>query len=119
MPTYQPYGGYGWLLACLLPPSAISLFATVLLKLEGSQRGVRWSTISLDMTSQYPFSASTVFQMLAFDIALYTLLTWYFDKVCKYLASLATDADREPTSLRPSAVPSKFDDLRMGQNWWA
>ena len=42
MPTLQPYGGWGWPLACLLPPSAISLFATVLLKLEGSQRGVRW-----------------------------------------------------------------------------
>ncbi len=81
MPTYQPYGGYGWTLACLLPPSAISLFASVLLKLEGSQRGVRWSTIGLDMTSQYPFSASTVYRMLALDIVLYTLLTWYCDKV--------------------------------------
>ncbi len=85
MPTFQPYGGFGWPLACLLPPSAISLFAAVLLKLEGSQRGVRWSSINLNMTSQYPFSATTVLQMLALDIVIYGLLTWYLDKVrsCK------------------------------------
>ncbi len=81
MPTFQPYGGWGWPLACLLPPSAISLFATVLLKLEGSQRGVSWSTVHLNMTSQYPFSAATVLQMLAFDVLLYGLLTWYLDQV--------------------------------------
>ncbi|BDA45751.1 probable ATP-binding cassette sub-family A member 3 [Coccomyxa sp. Obi] len=81
MPTFQPYGGFGWPLACLLPPSAISLFATVLLKLEGSQQGVRWSTINLNMTSQYPFSAATVLQMLALDVLIYGLLTWYLDKV--------------------------------------
>jgi ATP-binding cassette subfamily A (ABC1) protein 1/ATP-binding cassette subfamily A (ABC1) protein 3 len=81
MSTFQPYGGLGWPLACLLPPSAISLFATVLLKLEGSQRGVQWDTLHLQMTSQYPFSAATVFQMLALDVVLYTGLAWYFDKV--------------------------------------
>ena len=81
MSTFQPYGGLGWPLACLLPPSAISLFATVLLKLEGSQRGVQWDTLRLQMTSQYPFSAATVFQMLALDVVLYSALAWYLDKV--------------------------------------
>jgi hypothetical protein len=81
MSTFQPYGGLGWPLACLLPPSAISLFATVLLKLEGSQRGVQWDTLCLQMTSQYPFSAATVFQMLALDVVLYSALAWYLDNV--------------------------------------
>ena len=81
MSTFQPYGGLGWPLACLLPPSAISLFATVLLKLEGSQRGVTWSTINLQITSQFPFSAATVFQMLALDVVLYSVLAWYLDAV--------------------------------------
>ena len=81
MSTLQPYGGPGWPLACLLPPSAISLFATVLLKLEGSQRGVTWDTISLQITSQFPFSAATVFQMLALDVVLYSVLAWYLDTV--------------------------------------
>ena len=81
MSTFQPYGGVGWPLACLLPPSAISLFATVLLKLEGSQRGVAWNTVNLQITSQFPFSAATVFQMLAFDILLYSTLAWYLDRV--------------------------------------
>jgi len=81
MSTFQPYGGVGWPLACLLPPSAISLFATVLLKLEGSQRGVAWNTVNLQITSQFPFSAATVFEMLAFDILLYSTLAWYLDRV--------------------------------------
>ena len=81
MSTFQPYGGLGWPLACLLPPSAISLFATVLLKLEGSQRGVTWDTLSLQITSQFPFSAATVFGMLALDVGLYSALAWYLDRV--------------------------------------
>ncbi|KAK9828547.1 hypothetical protein WJX72_000707 [[Myrmecia] bisecta] len=81
IPTFQPYGGPGWVLSCLLPPSSISLFAYVLVKLESSQRGVRWSTLPLAVTAEYPFSASTVFRMLALDVVLYAALTWYFDKV--------------------------------------
>ncbi len=81
IPTFQPYGGYGWALACLLPPSSISLFAYVLVKLESAQRGVRWATLPLAVTAEYPFSAATVFQMLALDVLLYAALTWYCDKV--------------------------------------
>jgi hypothetical protein len=38
MPSLQPYGGPGWALSCLLPPSAISLFASVLVKHEAVQQ---------------------------------------------------------------------------------
>jgi hypothetical protein len=34
MPYLVPYGGVSWTLSCLLPPSSISLFASVLLKME-------------------------------------------------------------------------------------
>ena len=34
MPYLVPYGGVSWTVSCLLPPSSISLFASVLLKLE-------------------------------------------------------------------------------------
>ncbi len=34
MPYLVPYGGVSWTLSCLLPPSSISLFASILLKLE-------------------------------------------------------------------------------------
>jgi ATP-binding cassette subfamily A (ABC1) protein 3 len=81
MPTFQPYGGAGWRAACLLPPSAVSLFASVLLRLEGGARGIRWGTLSLGVTNQDPFSAATVFYMLAADVFIYGILTWYFDKV--------------------------------------
>ena len=38
MPSLQPYGGRSWAAACLLPPSAISLFASVLVKHEATQQ---------------------------------------------------------------------------------
>ncbi|KAK9842270.1 hypothetical protein WJX81_003820 [Elliptochloris bilobata] len=81
MPTVEPYGGRGWVAACLAPPSALSLFATVLLKFEGAQRGVTWRALGQAVTPQYPFSAATILRMLALDVALYSLLAWYLDKV--------------------------------------
>lgn len=46
MPSLQPYGGPGWVLSCLLPPSAISLFASVLVKHEATQQvGGSWHTL--------------------------------------------------------------------------
>ena len=81
MPSLQPYGGTGWVLACLLPPSSISLFANILIKMESAAIGITWSTLWLSVTSEANFSAATVFGMLALDVVLYSLLTWYFDKV--------------------------------------
>lgn len=81
MPSLQPYGGRGWTLSCLLPPSCISLYANVLLKLESAQRGISRETLHLSVNSQLPFSAATVFQMLLLDIVLYAVLTWYLDQV--------------------------------------
>ena len=53
-PTFQPYGGWAWKLACLLPPSALSLFASVLVPLETAHkarpvaaRPLLWCTCSL------------------------------------------------------------------------
>ena len=84
MPSLQPYGGRGWTTACLLPPSCISLYANVLLKLESAQRGISRETLHLSVNSQSPFSAATVFQMLLLDIVLYAVLTWYLDQVRIY-----------------------------------
>ena len=81
LPTFQPYGGWAWPVACILPPSAISLFATVLLQLEAGQRGLHWGSLSLSVTQQGHFSAATVLGMLAVDVVLYGLLTLYLDRV--------------------------------------
>ena len=81
MPSLQPYGGRGWTLACLLPPSSISLYANILLKLESAQRGISRQTLNLSVNSQAHFSAATVFKMLLLDVVLYACLTWYFDQV--------------------------------------
>ena len=81
MPSLQPYGGKGWTLSCLLPPSSISLYANVLLKLESAQRGISRETLHLAVNSQDSFSAARVFQMLLVDVVLYAVLTWYLDQV--------------------------------------
>lgn len=52
------------------------------MRLEGDGLGVRWSTAHLSVTDHFPFSYATVIFMLVVDIALYSLLLWYFDKVC-------------------------------------
>eukprot|EP00891_Asterochloris_glomerata_P006032 jgi/Astpho2/6032/e_gw1.00084.157.1_t len=81
MPSLQPYGGLGWTLACLLPPSCISLFASAIIKFETAQRGITWDSLAVPVTSEHPFSAATVFQMLLLDVVLYGVLTWYLDQV--------------------------------------
>jgi ATP-binding cassette subfamily A (ABC1) protein 1/ATP-binding cassette subfamily A (ABC1) protein 3 len=55
MPALAPYGGASWVAACLLPPSAISLFAHVLVRLETAQRGLTWGTMGEAVTMEYPF----------------------------------------------------------------
>ena len=81
MPSLQPYCGLGWTLACLLPPSCISLFASAIIKFETAQRGITWDSLAVPVTSEHPFSAATVFQMLLLDVVLYGVLTWYLDQV--------------------------------------
>lgn len=83
MPTFQPYGGWGWYLSCLFPPSAVSLFAHVLLKAEAGGQGLQWQNISASVTSEsdFPFSAKVVFIAIIFDIVFYSLLATYLDKV--------------------------------------
>ena len=88
MPTYQPYGGKGWTLSCLLPPSCISLYANVLLKLESAQRGINSETFRWSVNSEASFSAARIFQMLLLDILLYSVLTWYFDQVAHLLLAM-------------------------------
>lgn len=55
MPSLQPYGGPGWAWSCLLPPSAISLFASVLVKHEASQQGLTWATLAQPVTVEHSF----------------------------------------------------------------
>lgn len=81
MPSLQPYGGRGWVLSCLLPPSAVSLFAHVLVQLESVSQGLTWATLSVPVTAEYGFSGATVYCLLAVDVLLYGGLTWYLDKV--------------------------------------
>jgi len=79
-PSLFPLGGTGWTLACLLPPSAVSLFANALVRQEGAGRGLTWSTLPMAVTPEGgSFSGATVFIMLAVDIVLYIVLLWYLD----------------------------------------
>jgi len=82
MPTLvQPYGGSGWTLSCLLPPSAITLFVECILSVETVERGVTWETLDVSAAVEYDFSPATVFNMLIIDVIVYALLTWYCDQV--------------------------------------
>lgn len=80
-PSWEPYGGALWALACLLPPSAVSLFAHVLLQQESVGSGVTWRNLGEGVTVESYFSGGVVLLMLLLDVALFAVLTWYFDQV--------------------------------------
>ena len=83
MPTFQPYGGWGWYLSCLSPPSALSLFANVLIKVEAGGQGLQWDSLATSVTSEssFPFSARVVVVALLVDVVLFSLLAAYLDRV--------------------------------------
>jgi hypothetical protein len=81
LPLIDPYGGPSWYLACLLPPSAASLLAACLVNWERVAAGINWDTWDLPVAQQSGFCVQSVFSMLALDVLLYGLLTWYCDKV--------------------------------------
>jgi len=83
MPTFQPYGGWGWYLSCLSPPSALSLFANVLIKVEAGGQGLQWDSLATSVTSEYsfPFSARVVMIALIVDIIVFAVLAAYLDRV--------------------------------------
>ena len=80
LPFTQPLGGRAWLLACLSPPGAASLFATALLGWERAAAGVTPTTLWLPVTQDSSFSAGHALLMLALDVPLFGLLTWYLDR---------------------------------------
>ena len=80
-PTFQPYGGWAWKASCLLPPSAVSLFAWVLIPLEGAHRGVHWGNLGENVNQQGSFSVGTVLAFLALDVLLFWGICLYLDKV--------------------------------------
>ncbi len=47
VPNSYPYCGTSWWLACLLPPSAASMFANALVQWELISQGVNMHTLSL------------------------------------------------------------------------
>jgi len=83
MPTFQPYGGWGWYLSCLSPPSALSLFANVLIRVEAGGQGLQWGDLGTSVTSEsaFPFSARVVMVALMVDIVFFSLLAAYLDRV--------------------------------------
>ena len=58
------------------------------MKLEVARQGLNWTTFHISLTPQYPFGAAHIFALLAIDVALYTVLAWYCDKVRQMLLSL-------------------------------
>eukprot|EP00873_Tetraselmis_striata_P005020 jgi/Tetstr1/425284/TSEL_015736.t1 len=76
-----PYGGTSWALACVLPPSAITMMVECILSAEVVQRGVTWGTLGVSAAVESSFTPALLFAILIFDILFYGLLTWYCDQV--------------------------------------
>lgn len=70
-----------WKYACFLPPSAFTILAYGLVRLESSDQGLNAASFSVSFTSEVNYSIASVVRMLAIDVVLYGLLTLYLDKV--------------------------------------
>lgn len=81
LPFARPYGGVSWYVAGLSPTSAASLFAASLVNWERLAAGVNLSTMWLPVTPESSFCVGSVMWLLALDVVLYAVLTWYCDKV--------------------------------------
>ncbi len=81
LPFTHPYGGSSWYIACLSPTSAASLFAAALVNWERLSAGVTRETLLLPVAQESAFCVWTVYWMLAVDVVLFAVLTWYCDKV--------------------------------------
>lgn len=81
LPFIRPYGGISWYVAGLSPTSAASLFAAALVNWERLAAGVNLSTMWLPVTAESSFCVGSVMWLLAVDILLFAVLTWYCDKV--------------------------------------
>ncbi|KXZ53111.1 hypothetical protein GPECTOR_7g1001 [Gonium pectorale] len=79
-PAIYQYGGWAWYAACLLPPSAASLFAAALVNWEKVAEGITPHTLWVPISSANSFSAGSVLLLMAADVALFAGLAWYLDK---------------------------------------
>ncbi len=64
-------------LACLLPTSCVAIGTEILGIMEQSGKGVRFSTLQDNPSTDDAFSMADVFGMFILDIAIYLILAWY------------------------------------------
>jgi hypothetical protein len=130
MPTFQPYGGWEWYLSCLSPPSALSLFANVLIKVEAGGQGLQWDSLAMSVTSEssFPFSAKVVMIALIVDIIVFAVLAAYLDRVSPPLpphiigdvpvnGCFSTPAPAMTTASQETSL-SQFRQLRCARRGW-
>ena len=77
----QPLGGRWWYVACLFPPACLNQFAFAIIRWESVQRGLTLETWRIPITPIYEFSTLSIILTLMLDVVIFSLLTWYFDKV--------------------------------------
>lgn len=81
--SVQSHGGIAWYLACLLPPSAMSLFAFSLISWETASEGINWHTVHMSVTPSFYFSSGSIIAMLLLDAALFWMLMLLVDRVAQ------------------------------------
>lgn len=77
----QPSGGTLWFVVCLLPPSALAMFAMTLVAWSIAGSGLTWSTVGAAVATAHPhFSAASVIVMLLVDTVLYAVVMLLIDR---------------------------------------
>jgi hypothetical protein len=92
----QSAGGYGWYLACLLPPSAMTMFSMSLVAWELNGAGITHATVHQSLAPASHFSVQTILVMLALDAVLYWAIMLLLDS--------SSSPDGAPAVLRAAAL---------------
>jgi hypothetical protein len=101
LPFVRPYGGISWYIAGLSPTSAASLFAAALVNWERLAAGVNADTMWLPVAAESSFCVVSVLWLLAVDVLMFAVLTWYCDKVSPQRSCASVGLSQQPVGLLP------------------
>lgn len=112
-----------WFLVCLLPPSALAMFAMTLVAWSSNGAGITWATLGAAVATARPrFSAASVIAMLLLDTVLYAAAMLIIDRwetsdglvatawhtITKALSRIKTPEDLLTRAQLPPAVPVRL-----------
>lgn len=79
--TVDPGGSNSWLWAAIAPASSLYMWGQLMARLEVSQRGITWSSITRNAVEEGTFTGAGIISIVIVETFLLFVLAWYLDNV--------------------------------------